>query len=317
MQKKTNVLLIGASGFIGQNLKTYLLSYNFNVALTYNNSILNDNRCTVIQKDLTSDSLYNEFVNLNPDIVIHCAGLNPLALEFQDAQAFYQFNHDITVNLAIDFLKYCKTNKYLTPKKFINLSTYEIYGNVTGSQKITEISKVNPLNAYADSKAQAVNKIEELDGKNVDFINIICTNNYGPGQSIDKLIPNVFNKLINNQEIIIKGNGLSQRTWTFVNDTCEGIIKAMKYGNNKRYHLSSQNHISVIEVVNTIHEILKSQNLISTDYARIIWQESKINPVFKIESSWSEKQLNWKAKTSFKSGLEQTIEYLTTKLNEK
>ena len=87
MQRQTKVFLIGGSGFIGQNLKIQLLSNNLNLALTYNNSILNDNKCTVIQKDLTSDSLYNVFINLNPDIVIHCAGLNPSALKSQSDQS--------------------------------------------------------------------------------------------------------------------------------------------------------------------------------------------------------------------------------------
>lgn len=313
----TNVLLIGASGFIGQNLKRYLFSDNFNITLTYNNSILHDNCFTVIQKDLTSNSFYKDFVNLNPDIVINCAGLNPTILKAQDEQLFYKFNRDITVNLAYDFLKYSESTKSHTSKKFLNLSTYEIYGNINSLKGFKESSKTNPLNAYADSKAQAVNEIEKIESKNVFFTNIICTNNYGPGQSNDKLIPVVFNKLIKNQKIIIKGDGSSQRTWTFVKDTCEGIIQALKNGNHKRFHLSSNNHVSVIGVIKSIHNILKSQELISTDSARLIWHEASDNPVFRIDSSWSEKVLNWNANTSFLNGLEQTIQHLRAQPNEK
>jgi len=317
MHKKETVLILGASGFIGQRLKYKLSSENYNLALTYNNSKLDAPRCVVIQKDLSSDSMINEFLKIKPDIVINCTGLNPSVLQPKDDHLFYQFNRNATTNLAHDFLMYSNSIENHEPKKFINLSTYEIYGNIKDISGFNELSGTNPLNAYADSKAQAIKEIEELCKEKLRFINVICTNNFGPGQSNDKLIPIVYNKLINNQKIIINGDGSSQRTWTYVDDTCKGIIQILKHGNHSRYHLSSHNHVSVIGVIKSIHTLLKSKQIISTDSAQLDWQEADCNPVFKIDSSWSEKQLNWNAKTSFIEGLDRTIEYLRTQRNEK
>jgi|GEM_PF-2504493 len=308
----TKVLITGASGFIGKCLYKILLHSGYNVMCTYHTHPIHGHAIHSIKSDLLNESLYDELTKFKPDTIIHCAGLNPSVLLSQDAKLFYQFNCDATVNLAKDFLKYSYSSEGSQPKKFLNLSTYEIYGNIKDLTGFNELSCTNPLNAYADSKSQAVIKIEQLDSKNVNFINIICTNNYGPGQSSDKLIPNVFDKLIRNHEIIISGDGSSQRTWTYIYDTCLGIMKILENGTHKRYHLSSQSHISVIGVIKTIHEILKSQNLITTSSARLKWQKADENPVFKIDSSWSEKQLNWNAKTSFIKGLEQTIDYLKT-----
>ncbi|GAA4825220.1 dTDP-glucose 4,6-dehydratase [Marinicella pacifica] len=311
----SRIFVTGASGFIGSYLHKIISQSGYDVICIYNVHAIN-NSTPSIKCNLQHESLYDQFIKFKPDTIIHCAGLNPSALIKQDDSMFYQFNRDATLNLANQFLKYCESNQNKNKKKFLNLSTYEIYGNIKDLNGFNESSSTNPLNAYADSKAQAVNEIEQLVSNSVDFINVICTNNYGPGQSNDKLIPVVFNKLIKNQKIIIKGDGSSQRTWTFVKDTCEGIIQALKNGKHKRYHLSANNQISVIGVIKAIHDILKSQNFVATDSARLTWHEANNNPIFKIDSSWSEKELNWTAKTPFSMGLKHTLEYLKKQRDE-
>lgn len=309
--KKTRVLITGASGFIGHCLKSLLSANDYEIILAYNTNKLNSGHYEVIQKNLLEESLYDEFIKFNPEVVIHCAGLNPSVLMHKSDDLFYLFNRDVTLNIAHDFLKFCKISNNHITRKFINLSTYEIYGNINELKGFDEFSDTNPMNAYADSKAQAVKEIESMDEEQIKFVNIICTNNFGPQQSRDKLIPAVFEKLIHDQEITIHGDGTSQRTWTFVKDTCDGILKVVDLGLHKRYHISSDDHISVIGIINSLHSLLKSKNIIKTSSAKLNWCKAGSNPIFKINSKWSQEQLKWKAKTPFLKGLEQTTEHLS------
>lgn len=309
------VLITGASGFIGNHLTQRILAMGYQVIALYNQRPIGFKHPNLIpvQLDFISSSLSKVIKIYCPDALIHTAACNPSVLISGEQQAFAEINESATLQLAESFIEVSEKGVLNVPTKFINLSTYEIYGNCENPNIITEKSPLNPCSAYAESKAKTHLALEAIQSKSVDFINVVCSNNYGPGQRDDKLIPAILKQMISNQPIDIYGDGSSCRIWTYVSDTCQAVEIILANCNQKRYHVCSDQDATVIEMVRMIHKLLYQKKLIKSDHVDINWHPSNTNPTFRISNTWTQQQLNWTANTDLQTGIIHTIDELSRK----
>ena len=308
------VLVTGASGFIGSHLTQLLLKSGFVVhGVCYSQKIhIEHPQLTVTKKDLSRDSLGAELRAFRPDCLVHTAAINPSVKQLSLNPDFNQFNHEVTLDLVAQYLDYVTSigqSKVSNLHKLINLSTYEIYGEASDLGH-DENAKMNPLTEYAASKAITHDALESMSCSYAQLINVVCSNNYGPSQSKEKLIPAVFERLVKNQSINLYGDGSSQRTWTYVMDTCLGILEVLLRGRRNRYHLCSDEDVTVKNMVYKIHQILKDKQIIQTPKPKIQWHPSDLNPAFKMSDILSKNDLKWRAKTGLNEGLALTIDHL-------
>ena len=309
------VLITGASGFIGSHLCQMLINQGYTVAaMVHQKSMrLKHPRLKVFKSDLSQSGIIDVLSSFKPTYLIHTAAINPSVLAGKNHLDFNHFNHQVTMKLANQFVEFndqSYNSSVHLPRKFINLSTYEIYGESIDPLGHDEQAGLNPLTDYASSKAKTHHQIEQMNLDYVDFINVVCSNNYGPWQSSEKLIPAVFNRLIQDKAIDLYGDGTSKRTWTFVTDTCSGILQVMLNGNKKRYHLSSNEEASVESMVVKVHQIMRDKNIIQTHEPKIDWYPADLNPSFKMNDRASKDDLKWRAETALQNGLSITIDYL-------
>lgn len=306
------VLITGASGFIGSQLTQQLLAKGLSVIGLYNNQPMRQQhpRLIAVQKNLSQQGIEAELKQHQPDCLIHAAAINPSVKLDQEQVDFHQFNHQVTMAMVAQFLSFAKSHPSKAKKKLINLSTYEIYGHCDDPAGFDMGASLKPMTAYASSKAKTHQAIEQLESSAVQFINVVCSNNYGPWQSSEKLIPAVVQAFINQQPIELYGDGSSTRTWTHVHDTCEGLVKIAMHGNQRKYHLCSDDDATVEEVVLNIHRLLLSKNAIQTQQPLIKYHPADFNPIFKINNQHSTNDLKWQPSIYLDVGLSTTLDHM-------
>jgi dTDP-glucose 4,6-dehydratase len=303
------ILLTGASGFIGQHLTDLLVREGMQIIAVHHQHPVSRMHPNIIPlgQNLLQDALHSELLRYQPDAVIHAAAINPSVVMSRTGQDYRSFNEEVGLRLASNYQRSLSGKQGM----FINLSTYEVYGSCALPDGFTERSPLNPESDYAASKARLLSQLESLNAENMSVINVVCANNYGPWQRADKLIPAMVNRLLANQPIDIYGDGTSQRSWTYVADTCMGLLKTLQRGLPGRYHLSSEVDMQVMEVVRSVRDQLCDMQLIKPQSLNIRWHDSQTDPRFKINNDWTQQQLGWQPSTPFGLGLAQTIRALT------
>ena len=191
-------------------------------------------------------------------------------------------------------------------KRMIQISTDEVFGSLsTGTA--TENSKFNPSSPYAATKAAAellINSYSITYGS--DVIITRCTNNYGPRQFLEKLIPKTIVLAYNNKKIPVYGNGSNIRDWIFVNDHCDAVHLALEKGKSgESYNISANNEIDNLTVIKKILELMnKSEELIE-----FVEDRPGHDLRYSMDSSKTMKNFAWKLKSNFEDGLEKTIRW--------
>ena len=191
-------------------------------------------------------------------------------------------------------------------KKFIQISTDEVFGTIKEGSA-TEITRFNPSSPYAATKASAELLINSyVITYKIDAMITRCTNNYGPRQFFEKLIPKTISLSSDDKTIPIYGNGKSIRDWIHVEDHCEAIMSVLRNGvSGETYNISASNEIDNLKVVKSILKILgKSEELLRFGQSRP-GEDTR----YSLDSTKIRKELNWKPKMNFEEGLEKTIEW--------
>ena len=191
-------------------------------------------------------------------------------------------------------------------KKFIQISTDEVFGTIKEGSA-TEITRFNPSSPYAATKASAELLINSyVITYKIDAMITRCTNNYGPRQFFEKLIPKAISLATNDKTIPIYGNGKSIRDWIFVDDHCEAIMSVLKNGKSgESYNISAANEIDNLEVVYRILKILnKSEKLI-----KFVSSRPGEDTRYSLDSTKIRRELGWEPKISFDEGIKKTIEW--------
>jgi dTDP-glucose 4,6-dehydratase len=303
------ILITGAAGFIGLNYIKYLLEKritNFVVVDKFTYAANTDEflklKVAYEPVDIADvESLENIFKKYDISSVINFAAESHVDNSINDCMPFVNSNIIGTVNLLQLSRKY-------SIKKFLQISTDEVFGQVVSPGKFNEYSNLCPRNPYSASKASAehfVNAFHNTYKLNTLIVN--CSNNYGPYQNEEKLIPKIINNALQDKKIPIYGDGQQIRDWIFVEDACSAIHSVFGNGRfGERYCISGMDEVTNLSLTKLIlNKLNKSHSLIeyvtdrlghdirySTDNTRII------------------NELNWEPKLNLSEGLDITIEWI-------
>ena len=303
------LLVSGGLGFIGSNFIIKLLkeSNDYEIlnidAELYGadhrnlSQIENSEKYEFIKGNITNKKFMEEQIK-KCDAVVNFAAESFVDRSISDANPFLVSN----IRGAFTILDIITKEK----KRMIQISTDEVFGSLsTGTAN--EDSKFHPSSPYAATKAAAellINSYSITYGS--DVIITRCTNNYGPRQFLEKLIPKVIALAYNDKKIPVYGNGSNIRDWIFVNDHCEAVQLALEKGKSgESYNISANNEIDNLTVIKKILELMNK----SEDLIEFVEDRPGHDLRYSMNSDKIIKNLDWKLKSDFESGLKITIEW--------
>ena len=331
-----SILLTGTAGFIGSNFVPYFLDkypeYNLiNLdLLTYAGNLENLKECEenskykFIKGDICNRELV-EFIFTEYDIqgVIHFAAESHVDNSIKNPGIFIQTNVTGTFTL-IDVAKRYWMNKPFEYKKnyegcrFHHISTDEVYGTLNETDLFTESTPYAPNSPYSASKASSdmiVRSYQKTYGLNTVITN--CSNNYGPKQHDEKLIPTIIRKALASESIPIYGDGKNIRDWLYVLDHCKGIDIVYHTGKEGNvYNIGGRNERTNLQIVDTICSILDEKVPKDVTYKELItFVEDRAghDRRYAIDATKLETELGWKADENFESGIVKTVEWYLEK----
>lgn len=330
------ILITGGAGFIGSNfIPFFLKKYNHIKVvnldkLTYAGELSNlkdiedHPNYTFIKGDICNRSLVEKvFSDYDIRGVIHFAAESHVDNSIEGPEAFIKTNVLGTFTL-IDVAKNYWMNAPFKVKKgfescrFHHISTDEVYGSLGDTGLFTEETAYAPNSPYSASKASSdfiVRSYFHTYGMNVVTTN--CSNNYGPKQHDEKLIPTVIRKALNNEPIPIYGDGKNVRDWLYVLDHCKGVDLAFQNGKTGEvYNIGGNNERTNLYIANAICEILDELAPQQQSYKKqITFVKDRPGHDFRyaIDASKIEKELNWKADENFESGIKKTVHWYINK----
>ena len=254
-------------------------------------------RYRFVKGNITNQKLVDKLV-ANSDLVFNFAAESHVDRSIMSPDNFIKSNI-IGVFTILESVK-----KYR--KKMIQISTDEVFGSIRRGSA-TEKSLLNPSNPYSSSKASAELLVHSyIKTYEIDAIITRCTNNFGPRQHIEKLIPKTILLAINNKKIPIYGSGKAVRDWIYVQDHCDAILKISQKGKwGESYNISANNEMNNLKIVKKILGILgKPINLIQH-----VEDRPGHDLRYSLDSSKLRKEMKWKTHFRFEDALEQTINW--------
>ena len=310
-----NILITGAAGFIGANFAEYFVNkhpeYNVVVAdkLTYAGNMDNlkkvEDKITFIKADICDFEKMKEIFNkYEIDGVIHFAAESHVDNSIKTPFIFTQTNVIGTHTLL-------ETAKQIwgegSKNKFVHISTDEVYGTLGEEGYFTEKSPIQPNSPYSSSKAGSdliALAYHETFKMNVTVTN--CSNNYGPYQHNEKLIPHMIKLALEDKKLPVYGEGLNIRDWLYVEDHCEAIDLVFHNGKaGERYNIGGHNEKRNIEIVKLILKHLgKSEDLIT-----FVEDRKGHDYRYAIDPTKIKNELGWEPKTKFEDGIIKTIDW--------
>lgn len=309
------LLITGGAGFIGSNFITYLAekypSYEIIHLdiLTYAGNLMNLQTLEscpnyqFIQGDITNTALIKEIFQQGMDFVVNFAAESHVDRSIMDPGIFVQTNVVGTQTLL-------ECAKEYGVKKFVQISTDEVYGTLGETGKFTEESPLAPNSPYSASKASADLLVRAYHETYQLPVNITrCSNNYGPYQFPEKLIPLMILQAMQDQELPVYGDGKHIRDWIYVEDHCRAIDLVLHQGKDGHiYNIGAECEKSNIEVVQTILERLnKPLSLI-----RYVEDRPGHDRRYAIDATKIKKELGWKPLMDFETGISRTIDWYLT-----
>jgi dTDP-glucose 4,6-dehydratase len=325
------ILVTGGSGFIGSNFIYYCLNKNNKVLnfdkLTYAGNLNNlkeeesNKNYHFIQGDICNkNKLTKSIEKFKPDFIVNFAAETHVDRSIENSSSFIKTNI-LGTSVLLDC---CLENidKNINDFKLLHISTDEVYGSLDRQGFFTEESPYNPSSPYSASKASSdhlVNAWHKTYGIKTNIIN--CSNNYGPFQFPEKLIPLVIISAIRENSLPVYGTGKNIRDWLYVEDHCRAIYNVLLNGKiGDTYNVGGGEEKTNLEVVNNICDILDdiypSENLKS--YKELIkFVEDRPGHDFRyaIDYSKLKNELSWQPKESFNSGLRKTVDWYLQNLD--
>ena len=319
-----NILITGGAGFIGSHVvKHFVKKYSdYNIVnldkLTYASNLnflldisASDNY-TFVQADICNFSkIQKVFLKYKITDVIHLAAESHVDNSIENALEFAKTNILGTINLLeLSRKNWNKKNKNL----FYHISTDEVFGTLDENGIFREESRYDPHSPYSASKASADHFVRAFyDTHKLPIIISNCSNNYGPNQHKEKLIPTVINSLINKSKIPVYGNGLNVRDWLYVEDHVEAIDLIFHRGNvGETYCIGGNNEIRNLDLIKLIikqFDSIKKYKNSSIDLINFVKDRLGHDYRYAIDISKIRNELGWKPKTSIDIGLKNTLNW--------
>lgn len=321
-----NLLVTGGAGFIGSNFIKYMLKHHdYRIVnldlLTYAGNLENlediegDSRYKHIKGDICNRELVESiFRRFDIDMVVNFAAESHVDRSIEDPEVFLRTNimgTQALLDIAKDFWKidlfdkYCK--EYKKGVKFVQISTDEVYGSLGETGLFKETTCLNPNSPYSASKASAdmiVRAYSETYGLPVNITR--CSNNYGPYQFPEKLIPLMINNAINDKPLPVYGDGKQVRDWLYVEDHCSAIDSVLHKGKSGEiYNIGGNNEKQNLDIVKLIlNELGKDETLITHVKDRLGHDRR-----YAIDNTKISTQLGWEPKYTFDEGIKLTIKW--------
>tara|TARA_R110002049_G_scaffold292252_1_gene476616 strand:- start:12990 stop:14024 length:1035 start_codon:yes stop_codon:yes gene_type:complete len=320
------LLITGGAGFIGSHVVRLFVSkypdyhvYNLD-ALTYAGNlenlkdIENKSNYNFIKADITDEAFINRLFKEHMfDGVIHLAAESHVDRSIKNPLAFVKTNV-IGTMILLNAFKECWGNNF-EGKLFYHISTDEVYGALGQTGLFTEVTPYNPNSPYSASKASSDHFVRAY-GETYDLPYVIsnCSNNYGPNQFPEKLIPLFINNIINNKAIPVYGNGNYTRDWLYVKDHAVAIDLVFHKGKHKEtYNIGGFNEWKNIDLVKLLCEQMddKLEREKGTSVKLITYVKDRPGHDLRyaIDASKINKELGWKPSVTFEEGLEKTINW--------
>lgn len=329
--KNKNILITGGAGFIGSHVVRLFVNkypdahiYNLDV-LTYAGNLENlkdvegKKNYTFLKEDINDTDRINElFKKYQFDIVIHLAAESHVDRSISDPIAFVKTNVVGTMNLLNAALETWKDD--FEGKMFYHISTDEVYGSLGESGLFTETTAYDPNSPYSASKASSDHFVRAYgETYGLPFIISNCSNNYGPNQFPEKLIPLFINNIITEKPLPVYGDGKYTRDWLFVIDHAIAIDLILNKGKVKEtYNIGGFNEWKNIDLIKVLCKQMdeKLNNPVGTSEKLITYVKDRPGHDLRyaIDASKINKELGWKPTVTFEEGLSKTIDwYLANK----
>jgi dTDP-glucose 4,6-dehydratase len=334
--RQKSILVTGCAGFIGSNFVPYFLEkypeyfiVNLDL-LTYAGDLANLRECEgregykFIQGDICNRALV-EFIFSEYDIqgVIHFAAESHVDNSIKNPAIFIETNVNGTFTLLDVAYKYWMQKPFTKKEgyeqcRFHHISTDEVYGTLNETDLFTEETPYAPNSPYSASKASSdmiVRSYQETYGMNTVITN--CSNNYGPKQHDEKLIPTIIRKALAHEPIPIYGDGKNIRDWLYVLDHCKGIDLVYHRGKEGNvYNVGGRNERTNLQIVDTICTILDQKVPTEKSYKKLItFVEDRAghDRRYAIDATKLEEDLGWRADENFDTGIIKTIDWYLQK----
>jgi dTDP-glucose 4,6-dehydratase len=303
------LLVTGGAGFIGSEFVRKAVSKGYEVAVIDNLSYAGDierlkevaETIKFFKTDITDrEAVKGIFGSVNPGAVVHWAAESHVDRSIIDSSPFLNTNirgTQVLLDLSREF----------GIKKFINVSTDEVYGDLGESGQFFEITPLNPSSPYSVSKASA-----DMLGRayhrtyGLPVITVRPSNNYGPWQYPEKLIPVVILKALHNEKIPVYAKGENIREWLFVSDCTEAVLEVLEKGKaGDIYNIGSGEEKRNIDVVKAILAILQK----SEDLIEFVKDRPGHDFRYSLNTTKINNGLGWERKVRFEKGIEMTVKW--------
>jgi dTDP-glucose 4,6-dehydratase len=305
------ILITGGCGFIGSNFIRHMLSkYPYHIInfdkLTYAGNlenleeIENDPRYTFVKGDIAEKNDVVQVFEQEIEAVINFAAESHVDRSILDPDAFVKTN----ISGAFNLLEQARQKGV---KRFIQISTDEVYGSLGKEGKFREDTSLSPNSPYSASKTSAdLLAMAYYKTYGTPVVITRCSNNYGPYQFPEKLIPLIISNALHDKELPVYGDGMNVRDWIHVSDHCEAIDVVLHKGEpGNVYNVGGENERANIEIVKLILGILgKPESLI-----RYVKDRPGHDRRYAIDSTKIKNVLNFETKMSFQKGMEETVSW--------
>jgi dTDP-glucose 4,6-dehydratase len=306
------LLVTGGAGFIGSNFVLYMLKQHPNYqiinvdALTYAGNLENlksvegNPNHAFVKADITDAKAMDKLISQGVDVIVNFAAESHVDRSILEPDIFVKTNV-LGTQVLLDAAK-----KHGV-KKFVQVSTDEVYGSLGETGLFTEETPLAPNSPYSASKAGGdllVRAYHETFGLPVNITR--CSNNYGPYQFPEKLIPLMISRALADEALPVYGDGLNIRDWLYVEDHCSAIDLVIHHGRDGEiYNIGGNNERTNLHIVRTILEQLgKPESLI-----KLVQDRPGHDRRYGIDPTKIMKELGWKPKHSFETGIKETIRW--------
>ena len=317
-----NIIVTGGLGFIGSNLIDLLISKKYSVInldkVSYSSNFYNlkehknNTKYKFIKCDLNSKKILNILLKYKPICIFNLAAETHVDRSIDGPKNFINSNVLGTFNLLEAF----KTFSSKHNSKLVHISTDEVYGDILKGRSDENYS-YKPSSPYAASKAASDHLVYSyIRTYKIPAIISNCSNNYGPKQHPEKLIPKLIYNIINNKELPIYGKGKNSREWLHVKDHCMALFKVFEKGKiGEFYNIGSNKNLNNIQITKALIKIAK--NFITIGHKvkiKYIADRPGHDQRYALNSNKIKKKLKWKPQIKFDNGLKETfLWYLNNK----
>ena len=311
------IIVTGGLGFIGSNLIDLLLKKNFFVInldkATYSSNLYNVKEFKnfknykFIKLDIKNKRLDKILLKFKPVGIFNLAAETHVDRSIDNPDSFIQSNIVGVYNLLESFKKFSKKHK----SKLIHISTDEVYGDILVGRS-HEKYPYFPSSPYAASKAASDHLVSSyVRTYNIPAIVTNCSNNYGPKQHPEKLIPKLIYNILTNRPLPIYGKGTNSREWIFVKDHCEALLKVFTKGKiGEFYNIGSNKNLNNLQVTKELINSSKSRLKLGKNVKILFVKDRPGHDIrYALNSNKIKNKLGWYPKTSFKKGIKLTFDW--------